>query len=242
MTVKDIDGIAARWPGPGGTVFQPGSADWAGLLGIHVNWIGDTIPTGDPGRARRGRGDRGRPLRHGADHRRPGGRDVGREGQGGVLHPAGERVRRAVGIVHRRPSSRSWRSATCIVSRAREGRWPRRRRAIRNIGHANPDAVMYGRGPYTAEDVLAAPKVVEPFTRLELCLANEGAAALVVTSIERARDCRQAAGRGARRRCRVDAPAVRRSSSLRGGLVDRRRRGIDAGIRDGRHQCRPTST
>jgi acetyl-CoA acetyltransferase len=61
--------------------------------------------------------------------------------------------------------------------------------SIRNIGHANPDAVMYGRGPYTAEDVLAAPKVVEPFTRLELCLANEGAAALVVTSIERARDC-----------------------------------------------------
>jgi acetyl-CoA acetyltransferase len=62
---------------------------------------------------------------------------------------------------------------------------------IRNTGHANPEAVMYGRGPYTADDILGAPPVVDPFTRLDLCLANEGAAALVVTSLERARDCPQ---------------------------------------------------
>src|SRR5207249_1722077 len=45
---SEVDGICARWPGPGGTVFQPGSADWAGLLGIHVRWIGDTYPQGIP--------------------------------------------------------------------------------------------------------------------------------------------------------------------------------------------------
>ena len=28
-TFAEIDGISARWPGPGGTVFHPGSADWA---------------------------------------------------------------------------------------------------------------------------------------------------------------------------------------------------------------------
>jgi acetyl-CoA acetyltransferase len=58
---------------------------------------------------------------------------------------------------------------------------------IRNIGATNPDAVMYGRGPYSADDVLNAPPIVDPFTLLELCLANEGAAALVVTTLERAR-------------------------------------------------------
>jgi len=35
----DVDGISARWPGPGGTVFIPGSADWASLLGIPVTPI-----------------------------------------------------------------------------------------------------------------------------------------------------------------------------------------------------------
>src|ERR1700722_9796576 len=48
LTKDDIDGVAARWPGPGGTVFEPGSADWAGLLGIHIRWIGDSYPQGGP--------------------------------------------------------------------------------------------------------------------------------------------------------------------------------------------------
>ncbi len=49
---------------------------------------------------------------------------------------------------------------------------------------------MYGRGPFTVDDILAAPVVTEPFTRLECCLASEGAAAMVLTTVERARDCR----------------------------------------------------
>jgi acetyl-CoA acetyltransferase len=69
-------------------------------------------------------------------------------------------------------SSRSWLSATCTSSPTRGARWRRCRR-----------------GPYTREDILAAPTIVEPFTLLELCLANEGGAALVLTTLERARDC-----------------------------------------------------
>ena len=61
--------------------------------------------------------------------------------------------------------------------------------AIRNAGAANPAAVMYGRGPYRPSDVLTSPPVAEPFRLLDLCLATEGAAAIVVTSLERARDC-----------------------------------------------------
>jgi len=60
---------------------------------------------------------------------------------------------------------------------------------IRNAGAQNPDAVMSGRGPFTAADITASPMVAEPFHLLDLCLATEGAAAVIVTTPERARDC-----------------------------------------------------
>ncbi|NRF72013.1 thiolase family protein [Aquincola sp. S2] len=59
---------------------------------------------------------------------------------------------------------------------------------IRNHGHVNPEAVMFGAGPYTAADVLASPLVATPFHRLDCCLMNEGGAAIVITTAERARD------------------------------------------------------
>jgi acetyl-CoA acetyltransferase len=59
---------------------------------------------------------------------------------------------------------------------------------IRNHGHVNPEAVMFGAGPYTAADVLASPLVATPFHRLDCCLMNEGGAAVVITTAERARD------------------------------------------------------
>jgi acetyl-CoA acetyltransferase len=62
---------------------------------------------------------------------------------------------------------------------------------IRNMGHANPEAVMAGRGPYTAEDILNSPAIADPLHRLELCLANEGAAAMVITTLERAKSSRK---------------------------------------------------
>jgi acetyl-CoA acetyltransferase len=60
---------------------------------------------------------------------------------------------------------------------------------IRNMGSIRPGATLFGRGPFTAETIMASPMVVEPFHLLELCLASEGAAAFIVTSLERARDC-----------------------------------------------------
>jgi acetyl-CoA acetyltransferase len=59
---------------------------------------------------------------------------------------------------------------------------------IRNHGHVNPEAVMFGAGPYTAVDVLASPLIATPLHRLDCCLVNEGGAAIVVTTAERARD------------------------------------------------------
>jgi acetyl-CoA acetyltransferase len=182
----DIDGIAARWPGPGGTVFQPGSADWAGLLGIHIRWIGDSYPQGVPAVL-----DAAAAIAAGYCHT-----VLITGGQAGVMGAEGGRV-----ASYTRPANEfmepfgSFTAAQfALVAQRYLHRFPQARAAmaqtaatIRNIGAANPEAVMFGRGPYTADDVLSAPPIVDPFTLLDLCLANEGAAALVVTTLERAR-------------------------------------------------------
>src|SRR3978361_1662117 len=48
LAKSDIDGISARWMGPGGTVMHPGSIDWSTLLGIPLHWVGDSYPSGVP--------------------------------------------------------------------------------------------------------------------------------------------------------------------------------------------------
>jgi acetyl-CoA acetyltransferase len=60
---------------------------------------------------------------------------------------------------------------------------------VRNAGHLNPGAVMFGRGPYTAADVLAAPMIADPLTLLMCSLVNDGGNALILSSGERAVDC-----------------------------------------------------
>ena len=59
---------------------------------------------------------------------------------------------------------------------------------IRNNGHANPDAIYYGRGPYTADDILESRMVADPFHLLECAMTSEGGAALILTNVDRAQD------------------------------------------------------
>ena len=188
LTVADVDGVAARWPGPGGTVFQPGSADWAEVFGCPLRWVCDTYPQGVPGAL-----DAAAAIAAGLCEVA-----VVFGGQAGVM--GGSAV-----ADYTRPDNEfiaCWGSLTAAqfalvaqVYRHRFAPDPERvaaiAAAIRNAGSANPGAVMTGRGPYTAADVLASPMVAEPFRLLDLCLATEGAAAMVLTTAERAQGLQQ---------------------------------------------------
>jgi acetyl-CoA acetyltransferase len=61
---------------------------------------------------------------------------------------------------------------------------------IRNNGARNPEAVYYGRGPFTVDDILASRMVADPYHLLDCSMTGEGGSALVLTTAERARDLR----------------------------------------------------
>jgi acetyl-CoA acetyltransferase len=62
--------------------------------------------------------------------------------------------------------------------------------AFRAHAARNPRAVM-GTRPMTLADHAASPLVADPFRLLDCCLETDGACAVVVTTAERARDCRR---------------------------------------------------
>lgn len=64
---------------------------------------------------------------------------------------------------------------------------------IRNHGHRNPEAVYYSKGPFTRDDILASRMVADPFRLLDCAMTAEGAAAIVLTRADRARDLRRRA-------------------------------------------------
>jgi acetyl-CoA acetyltransferase len=63
--------------------------------------------------------------------------------------------------------------------------------AAREWALLNPKAFRYGKGPLTVPDVLDAPMVSTPLTTADCCLVTDGGGAVVVTSLERARDLRK---------------------------------------------------
>lgn len=62
--------------------------------------------------------------------------------------------------------------------------------AERRHANRNPSAVMHDR-PMTLDDYYAARWISEPLCLFDNCLESDGAVAVVVTSAERARDCRK---------------------------------------------------
>ena len=118
---------------------------------------------------------------------------------------------------------------------------------VRNNGHVNPEAVYYGHGPFTPEDILASPLVAEPFHLLDCATTSEGGCALVLTHAERANrtESHLDPGRWLRRlragvhrgpRVGLRGPARRRRRRVGRGPSGRRH------LRHGRASGRPTST
>ncbi|WP_141578371.1 acetyl-CoA acetyltransferase [Actinomadura sp. WMMA1423] len=63
--------------------------------------------------------------------------------------------------------------------------------AAREWALLNPAAFRYGKGPLTPADVVGATMISSPLTALDCCLVTDGGGAVVLTSLERARDLRR---------------------------------------------------
>jgi len=55
----------------------------------------------------------------------------------------------------------------------------------------NPNAYRYGADPLTVDEVLASPLISSPLSVADCCLVTDGGGAIVLTSLERARDLRR---------------------------------------------------
>jgi acetyl-CoA acetyltransferase len=60
----------------------------------------------------------------------------------------------------------------------------------RDYANRNPRAQMHGR-PMSIDDYLTSPVISTPLRKFDICLQSDGAAALIVTTAERARDLRR---------------------------------------------------
>jgi len=60
--------------------------------------------------------------------------------------------------------------------------------AVKNRAHGSLNPVAQYRQPITVEEVLSAPMIVDPLTRLQCCPNADGAAAVIVASESRARE------------------------------------------------------
>jgi acetyl-CoA acetyltransferase len=200
---REINGACISWPGPGGSV-QSGSTNWARTLGVELNWTIDNsfdsfgirailhaaaaIKAGLCETVVLAHGLAGGPDFRGADRMiaiHSTGKGTSEEIQAHYAlhefnHPYG-----GAGMPHRSAlnARRHMHDYGTTIEQIAEVS-----ATIRNHGHRNPEATMYGRGPFTVEDVLISRWIAEPLHLLDCSVAGQGAAALILTSGARARE------------------------------------------------------
>lgn len=73
------------------------------------------------------------------------------------------------------------------VTREQVAWWPV---VLREYAQNNPDAQFYGR-PLSHQDYMESPIIVDPLRLHDCCVNTDGAAAYIITTVERARDLKQ---------------------------------------------------
>ncbi|MET7797246.1 thiolase family protein [Streptomyces decoyicus] len=181
----DVDGVQLDWPGPGGA--PDDGASWARLFGGRLHWTSDSFMDNA--------GVRG--LLKAAAAVRAGYADTIVVGGCKLVSRGADRA--PVGAGRPLEFTDVWGAYVVaqfalVASRhmyefgTTEEQLAQVAATLRNNGSTNPEAMMYGRGPYTAEDVLASRMICSPLHLLDCCIVGEGGAAFVVTTAERARD------------------------------------------------------
>jgi acetyl-CoA acetyltransferase len=194
----EVNGICIDWPGPGG--FPDAGSNWARQLGITVNWLVERDLDASGVRA----------VLNAAAAIQAGycetvviaaGVAGGMSSGGAVMMEKGARgatFDRAV-LEFNQPYGGA-RAITRMAMNARRhmhdyGTTSEQianvAATIRNHGHVNPEAIMYGCGPYTADDILASRLIADPIRLLECSLVGQGGCAVVMTTGERARALRR---------------------------------------------------
>ena len=225
LTPRDIDGAVTfaidvndelavmRCRGhPGAAVHRPDARRWRRRVRDRAAGVG-------------GRSRRAQPTRSSCTARSTSGRDAASASRSRERQGAGRHRRDGTGTcrsasTRRRRCTRSGTSATCTSTASptwTSGCYPV---VARKHAATNPNAFYYQQ-PLTLEDHQQSRWIVEPILRkLDCCQESDGGVALVVTSMDRARDLPHAPVRVA---AASQAPPARRRRDVR--LLPRRSRG-----------------
>ena len=189
LTKNDVDGVIGKWPGPGGAELiepspdagQQASSEWVKQLGIRAAFIDDSSFAGPIA------------LQHAYCAIAAGQCNTVLivSGQSNVVPKPGGAV-----IAYTRPTNEfigPWGATTPVefsllaqrhmhlygtsVAQCAEVA-----SSIRSNGNLNPNAVMFGRGPVTRDDVLTSREICSPLRLLDFSLVSEGAVAMVISN------------------------------------------------------------
>jgi acetyl-CoA acetyltransferase len=187
LTLRDVDGLATTG------VSRFSTTQLAEYLGIQPSWVDSTYSGGAAfemfvGRAAQAiesgqatvvavtfasnqRSAASRSLSGAVEKHTP---EAQFETPYGPLYPISHYAMAAAAYLHRYGATREQLAEVAI--------------AAREWALLNPVAYRYGAGPLTVEDVLGAPVVSSPLTKADCCLITDGGGAVIITSLERARD------------------------------------------------------
>ncbi|MGE0306962.1 MAG: thiolase family protein [Acidimicrobiia bacterium] len=231
LTLGDVDGAAVAWPGRWGAPAD-GSANWAPWLNGRLTWTNDkeldtagargllkaaaAISAGLCETAVVAAGLAGPWSPDGGPV--PDGNAVGTGLDLEFTDPFGQWVMPHFALVAQRHMHEFGTTPEQLARVAA---------TIRNHGHTNPEAVMYGRGPYTVDDILSSRMVASPLHLLDCCIVAAGGFGLVLTTVERAADLPRplvrilGGGMEFLRGAYADAPLLREVHTLGTGATQR---------------------